>query len=121
MKRVYIPYWDWEDWNHGMWRKVQDEKLWLEKAIEFMGDHIMYGAAMIDVVIAWPNTMLNNLTNPSMNKLAFIGHCACCYEFGCPEYVVRMAWKELTNEQRELANDQARTVLNIWIDENENN
>lgn len=116
MIRVYRPFWEWEDYNSGMWRKIdrEDENKMLNEAINFTGDHKIYGGAMIEVVHKWPNTMEHNLTNASINKLAFIGHCAVQYKLNIPEYIVRMAWKHLSNEQRTLANEQALLAYKNW-------
>ena len=98
--RVYIPYWEWEDYINGMWSKSKNEEEQLKQAIEFTGNWQEYGKAMGEVIKLWPRTMLNTLTNSSVNRRAFLGHCAVCYKFGIPEYIVRMAWKELTEQQR---------------------
>lgn len=97
-----------------MWRKVDNEEEWLKRAIKFTGNHKLYGKWMKKVVYKWPATMLNNLTNPSLNQRAFVGHCACCLAFGCPEYIVRMAWKELTEKQRVLADKVAQETIDEW-------
>lgn len=116
IKQVWIPYWDWEDWINGMWRSVskEEEKEFLQKAILFTGDNFSYGSAMVRVIKAWPKTMINSLTNPSINKRAFVGHCACCFEFNCPEYITRLAWRELTQLQRDLADMQAENAIQSW-------
>lgn len=116
LHREYKPYWEWEDWLNGMWRRLDksEEKAMLELAINFTGDHMRYGAAMQEVIFEWPNTMLHNLTNVSINRKAFVGHCACQYKMNLPEYIVRMAWKELSDKQRYLANCQAELAINKW-------
>ena len=116
IKQIYVPYTEWEDWINGMWRKLpkEEESAMLKLAIAFTGDHIKYGAAMRDVIHAWPRTMLNSLTNTSINQRAFLGHCACTYAFSCPEYITRMAWKELTNAQRFEADRVAQETINHW-------
>lgn len=116
MRRVYIRYQDWEDYQNGMWRRVDNEDDWLKQAIEFTGNYRLYGKWMNRVIWEWGRTMLNNLTNPSMNHRAFVGHCACCLAFGCPEYIVRRAWKELTDDQRELADNEAQLAIDKWKD-----
>lgn len=116
MKRVYIHYSLWEDYINGMWRKESSsyENANFNDIISFCKDHIQYGIWMNKVVLEWPNTMLNSLTNPSVNKQAFIGHCACCLYKGWPEYLVRMAWKRLTNIEMQLANNQADMAYKKW-------
>lgn len=121
MKQQYVPYYEWEDWINGMWRKLkkEDEKEMLIKAVEFTGDHIIYGSAMRKVITAWPRTMLNSMTNVSINRRAFLGHCACTFEFDCPEYITRMAWKRLTDNQRYLADKVAQETINKWVSDYE--
>lgn len=118
--RFYIPYFEWEDWINGMWHKAtpDQEKEMLKKAIEFTGNNIKYGDAMAKVIKAWPKTMLNSLTNTGINRRAFLGHCAVTFELQIPEYITRMAWKELTTEQQELADKQAQNYINQYEKEN---
>lgn len=102
IKRLYEPYWKWEDFNNGMWNKIEkkDEPDMLYKAIQFTSNYIMYGEAMGEVIKAWPITMRNSLTNLSINRRAFLGHCACSFKFNCPEYITRQAWHIITEQQR---------------------
>jgi lysine/ornithine N-monooxygenase len=121
--RVYKPYYKWEDWINGMWRTVskEDYSNYLNWAINFTGDHVRYGESMGLVIKEWENTMLHNLTNSSMNKRAFLGHCACCFESGCPEYIVRDAWRLLTEKQRIDADAIAQKHIDNWINEYKTN
>lgn len=116
LKQQYVPYWKWECYKSGMWSRVskQDESGMLEKAIEFTGNHDAYGEAMRDVVFKWKNSMLNFLTNKSINRKAYVGHCAVFYKLQIPEYIVRMAWKKLSENQRILANIEAEKTIKIW-------
>ena len=116
MSRIYYPYWKWEDFNAGMWRNesAEYEISVFPKIVQFTGNYLEYGSAMMEVIESWPLTMEHNLTNPSLNHLAFIGHCACCYKFGWPEYLVRRAWKVLSKEQQDKANEQARKAYKVW-------
>lgn len=115
IKQVWIPYWKWEDWKNGMWKKkVENESQLLESAIEFTGNAEEYGNAMREVVKLWPNTMVNSLTNKSINQRAFVGHCAVCYKLGIPEYITRKAWKHLTQKQRDLADHEAQQTIYEW-------
>lgn len=115
MKTIYIPYWDWEDFKNGMWNTdVTDENKLLQLAIEFTGDCEKYGSAMLKVIFEWKQTMINSLTNTSINQKAFVGQCAVCFELGIPEYITRMAWKELTDRQRIDANKKADYAIKIW-------
>jgi hypothetical protein len=116
MRQVYIPYWKWECYKNGMWLKVDSktEQEMLNAAIEFTGNHILYGEAMRKVVYLWENTMINHLTNRSINRRAFLGHCAVYYKLQIPEYIVRRAWKFLDNKQRILADNEAEKTIKEW-------
>lgn len=112
IKQVWLPYWKWEDYKAGMWLKEDKERL--SEAIEFTADHKIYGEAMREVVSLWSNTMINSLTNPSINQRAFVGHCAVCYRLGISERTTRKAWKYLTQNQRDLADNEAQQTINEW-------
>ena len=119
IKQVYIPYWEWEDYINGMWRRVKkcDEQEIIDKCIIFTGNHILYGLAMSEVIEAWPRTMLHNLSNKNINRKAFLGHCAVQYKLNIPEYITRIAWGQLTEEQRFLANNEALKNIKHWENE----
>ena len=116
MKEINHPYWEWEDWRHGMWSKVSGDtkKMFLEKAIAFTGNAYLYGEAMMRVIKEWPISCEHNLTKKSINRLAYIGHAACCLSQGCPESITREAWGYLTQEQQDEANLKAKEALLEW-------
>lgn len=89
--------------------------MFLRNAINFTSNHIIYGNAMEEVMFLWRRTMLNSMTNMAINRRAFLGHCACQYKINCPEYIVRLAWKELTEQQRIDADKIAQEHIDNWI------
>jgi len=116
MKQIYHPYHLWEDYKNGMWRKETQEydSANIKDVIAFTGNHILYGKAMIRVINEWPVSCENNLSNLSVNRRAWIGRAGCCIERGYPEYLVRMAWGYITEDQRNLANKQADLAIKTW-------
>ena len=116
MKQVYHPYWLWEDWKMGMWRNVCGKKRsdYLQKAIEFTGNHQLYGFFMRKVLREWKYAAEHNLTNKSLNRKAWVGHAATCLAFNCPEDITRLAWHRLTQEQQDLANAEADKAIAEW-------
>jgi hypothetical protein len=116
MIQIFHRYEFWEDYLNGMWRKEskQYESEKIQEIIEFTGNHILYGKAMIRVINEWPISCENNLSNLSLNRKAWLGHAACCIERNYPEYLVRQAWQLLTDEQRNLANKEAINAIKIW-------
>lgn len=113
MRRIYHPYYNWEEIKAGMWDSVNNQEEMLQKAIDFMGDHILYGSFMLRVVNEWPVSCENSLT-ANINRKAWLGHAACAMAIRCPENITRQAWGYLTEEQRILANKQAEEKIIIW-------
>lgn len=116
MKRVWHPYWLWEDWLNGMWTPLsgKDRQSMIQRAIDFTGDHREYGRWMRRVIFEWPISCEHNLTSNQTNKLAWIGHAATSLAIKCPEMITREAWGMLTQHQRDLANHQASIALDMW-------
>ena len=114
IKRVYHPYYKWEEVAFNMWGEVSGKKEWIHKAIIFTGNHKLYGSFMEKVTHEWPISCENALTDKALNKRAWIGHAACALYMGCPEYIVREAWGRLTDEQRLLANKEATRAIQLW-------
>jgi len=115
MKRVFINYEYWECFKSGMYRTESKEKIYIKKAILFMSDTERFSRAMFYVVANWKNTMLHHLSNSSINKRAFVGQCACSYAINCPEQIVRVVWKELTEKQRIDADFEAQKLIDNYI------
>ena len=112
--RVWHPFHLWEEVGFNMWGKVEDRKNFLSKAVEFTGNHKLYGSFMTRVVNEWPVSCENALTDYYMNRKAWIGHAACALGIGCPEDITRQAWKELSYEQQYLANKEASRAISSW-------
>lgn len=116
MTKIFHPYHLWEDFQNGMWRILEktQEEAFLKNAIEFTGNHKLYGEWMLKVVNSWKFSCEHNLTNTSMNRRAWVGHAAACMAIDCPEYITRRAWWNLSKEQQDLANAQADEAIKIW-------
>lgn len=114
MKKIWHPFWLWEDIE--MWRKApqEEEADYLEKAIEFTSDADLYGSWMLRVIDEFPMACEHNLTDPSLNQQAWIGHAATQLAINCPEYITRKAWSTLTTEQQNEANIKADEAIHEW-------
>jgi len=113
MKQIYKEYWEWECYKNGMYADATD--LDIKKAFQFMKQIPLFSEAMRKAIKDWPNTMINHLSNESINKKAFVGQCACCYWIGVPESATKKAWWILTEGIREQANREANKHINNWI------
>jgi hypothetical protein len=114
MNDYWHPFWKWEEVSHNMWGNVKDKKDWLRRAVEFTGDHALYGQWMRRVVEGWKYSCEHNLTKLDTNRKAWIGHAAVAMAIQCPEDIVREAWGHLTKEQQDLANAQALAAIQYW-------
>jgi hypothetical protein len=111
---IWHPYWTWEETAYNMWGDVKNKFEWLERAIEFTGDHELYGSWMIKVADTWTYSCEHNLTKTDINRKAWIGHAAVAFAIQCPEDIVREAWGYLRKEQQDLANMKAEEAINHW-------
>ena len=114
IKRIFHPYWLWEEIDSNMWGTVDDKPKYLEAAIELTSDADLYGEWMIKVVRKWKYSCEHNLSHKTQNRQAWIGHAACGMALGCPEDIVRKAWWELTKEQQDEANQKADEAIALW-------
>lgn len=115
-KRVYHPYFAWEEIPANMWGEATDPRAAFDLALAFTADHKLYGSYMLRVTQEWPISCENALTDPQLNKRAWIGHAACALAHNIPEDIVRKAWGYLTDEQRFLANKEADRAIRRWSD-----
>ena len=83
-------------------------------AIDFTGNHILYGMYMMKVADSWKYSCEHNLSFLGQNRRAWIGHAACAYALHLPEDIVREAWSNLTEEQQRLANNEADNAIKYW-------
>jgi len=123
MKQIYHHYLKWECYKNGMWRmetKEYNEKK-LPEIIKFTGCHKSYGKSMIEAVDNWKYSIEHHLTDNSINKRAYIGHAACNFSFGWPEYLVRTAWNQLNQTQQFKANKMADNAIEHFIKKHNKN
>ncbi len=116
MKRIWHHFESWEEYKAGMWRDVpkREREPMIEAAIKFTGDHELYGSAMLRVIVEWPISCEHNLTDVHQNRLAWVGHAACCLVNGFPEWITRSAWGFLNQNQQDYANQKARDAVKAW-------
>lgn len=111
---IWHPYTAWEEMQFNMWGTVKNRADWLQQAIDFTGNHELYGSWMRKVVELWPFSCQQNLTKLDTNRKAWIGHAAVALAIQCPEHIVRQAWAFLSDEQQRLANQQAQQAIELW-------
>lgn len=118
---VWHPYWLWEETYYNMWGSITERKEWIVRAVDFTGDHELYGSWMLRVLDEWPYSCAHNLTKRDTNRKAWIGHAAVALAIQCPEDIVREAWSQLSREQQTLANAKAQYAIEKWERQNGKN
>lgn len=115
--RIFHTYDNWECEKAGFYRQQVDGM----KADEckeayraFLADCDRFRAAATRVINEWTNSCQHYLTNTAMNRIAWIGQAAMCYETGVPSKFCS-GFNLLTDEQKEAANNVALDVLNDWL------
>ena len=114
LPQIYHPVQLWEEIAHNMWGKVTDRNAYIERAIQFTGNHIEYGRYMRRVCNEWLYSCENAFTDPYLNHRAWVGHAACALYMNCPEDITRQAWSHLNDEQQLLANKEASRAIAGW-------
>ena len=119
--RIYFPWWKWECYKSGFFDTVPPngyDDLTAKVAYkEFLSDIPLFEYAMSCVAKEWYHSSLQNLTNPSMNRIAWLGQSAMCISSGIPA-IFRSGFTLLTHDQQSTANKAAENFLENWIEEN---
>lgn len=116
MNRIYHPFWVWEDHKHGFYNNSSgaEKKKLLELCVEMFNSEELTRKYMLRVVEEWKYSCEHNLSNDSMNKIAYIGQAACCLYCGAPNTVTMESWSLLSDEVKDRSNFIANEVLEHW-------
>jgi len=118
--RIYHPYDKWEsidygffDLNHPTMSKKQCE----HKYKLLLTDLELFGDAMESVINEWKYACEHNLTNRSMNRIAWLGQAALAYKYNIPS-IYCSGFNLLLDEEQYQANVLALEYLNKWLTRN---
>jgi hypothetical protein len=116
MERIYHPWQKWEDHKHGFYDNCSGDKkkVLAEKVLELFSNEDLCREYMYRVVNEWRDSCEQNLTNSSMNKIAYIGQSACCLYAGIPSSVTMENWRFVPKSDRDRADEIAKEVLAFW-------
>jgi len=121
MKQVFHPWTEWECYRAGMYDgKTALSSDEAKKAYAaFLRDIPRFIAAMHRVVKEWPVSCEHFLTNPNINRVAWLGQASMCIETGVSRKH-RSGFMLMSQDECRAANKAAQEVLNEWIDAREN-
>lgn len=116
MKRVYYPFYLWEEYKSGMWRIMSSNERFnfAKQAAGLMSEPQTFKECMQKALADWPISCEMNLSARCMNRRAWLGHAGCCIGVGSPEEATREGWHMLTEEEQIEANRVADEVIAEW-------
>lgn len=116
-KRMFHTYDKWECHKAGFYaQNFKDKKAseCEEMYRDFLSNSELFREALNKVISEWKHSCEHYLTNSAMNRIAWLGQAAMCYETGVPSRFCG-GFNLLTEEQKEEANLVALDALNNWL------
>lgn len=118
--RIYHTFNKWEavdygfyDQSHKKMSKTQCE----HKYKQLLSNPDEFDKVLEKVLDEWKYSCEHNLTNSSMNRIAWLGQAAVAYKYNVPSRY-SSGWSLLTQEEQEKANRVAYNHLNKWLKDN---
>lgn len=118
MRRIYHHWETWECFKAGFYETSPPDGMDADQATgayrDFLADIARFNSAMARVLAEWPHSCEQFLSNPNINRIAWLGQSAMCIDTGVPS-VFRGGFKLLTPQQQRAANRAAEIVLEQWL------
>lgn len=115
--RIFHTFDKWECHKAGFYASKKDgmtaEQCELSYA-EYLKDLTKFESGLIGVINNWKHSCEHYLTNKSMNRIAWLGQAAMCYDTGIPSKFCS-GYNLLTDLEQKQANELALKYLNIWL------
>lgn len=118
ISRIYHPYWLWEEYKLGFYNNFSnnDFKRLRPKVIELFSSYEDTSLYMDRVVNEFLYSCEHNLSNTSMNRVAFLGQCASLLHNGSPSELTMKSWKYVPEEYQKQANIIAESIINKYVE-----
>ena len=115
------PYWIREDYLNGLFdTTTEDDELCIKKVERLFKSEKRTIKAMSSVIQKWKHSTEHNLTNRSINKIAWLGQAACCYSLKVPDFITKKAWWNLPKETRNRADKNAKDLIESYENKTQN-
>ena len=116
MKQIYHHFSKWEDYKNGFYdSSCKDKDLHITKAINLLSDENKFYNIATKLIKEWKYCCEHNLTDNSINRIAYIGQVSCCYFNNTPSFITKEAWWKIDESTRNKANNVAKRVLNEYL------
>jgi len=119
--RIFHTYDKWECYKNGFFGTTAPEGMTTSQCEEayaaFLSDDNKFKTALDGVITEWKHSCEHNLTNKSMNRIAWLGQAAMTFATGISSKFCGGFYK-LSEEQQGIANHTAFEYLNKWLSNN---
>jgi len=118
MKQIFHNHEKWECLKAGFFKTKVEGKTTEEcqqEYCDFLKDDELFRAALERVTNEWLFSCEHNLTNTSVNRIAWLGQASMCLAKGIPSKFCG-GFNLLTKDQQDKANETAKEYLDKWIE-----
>ena len=118
--RIFHTYDKWECHKAGFYKSNKEG--WSHQQCEdefkrILSDQKLFAEILSKIIVEWKYSCEHYLTNTSMNRIAWLGQAAVCYQSKVPSRY-SSCWMDLDKTTREKADNTALTYLNKWMNIN---
>lgn len=118
VERIYHTWDAWECYRAGFYEPKPPAGMTPDEArdeyTKFLRDLPRFRKALQGVITEWINSCEHYLSNERMNRIAWLGQAACCYDTGVSKEF-RGGYARLTQTQQKAADETALDALNQWL------
>lgn len=118
--RIFHTHDKWEAVNYGFFdlkHKTLTNTQCEHKYKELLTNLEDFEDALKSVTSEWKYSCEHNLTNKSMNRIAWLGQACLAYKYNIPN-IYSGGFKLLTEDEQQKANELAHKYLNKWLSSN---
>jgi hypothetical protein len=116
-ERIQHTWEKWECYRAGFYENQPPEGMSKEdcenKYRELLMDTSLFGKCLYKIINEWKFSCEHYLTNPNMNRIAWLGQAALAYKYKIPA-IFRGGFNLLTDEEKQKADEKALEYLNKW-------
>ena len=115
IEQVFHHFTKWEDYKVGFYNSTcEDIQEHIRKSVELLSNKKEFEKYANLMIEKWKYSCEHNLTDPSLNKIAYIGQGSCCLANGTPAFATRLAWSYIEEDKQKVANKVAKKILKKW-------
>lgn len=122
MNRIYHPWNVWEDYKFNFYGGMPDgytKAKTTELYASLLRDTARFEEALKVIISTWKYSCEQNLSNESMNRVAYLGQAACALVYKVPSNLSSSGYNLLSDEEKASADAMAQKYLDLWLSLND--